>query len=99
MTMGGFGETVRELRDIRGYTQSQLAEMSGVSRHTISDIESGACDPQASTLTAVLNAMGMELRIGPIPVKPMKANTYGYDVKGYYLERHPREGGWWNGKV
>ena len=97
--MEGFGETVRELRGIRGYTQAQLAEMSGVSRHTISDIESGACDPQASTLAAVLRAMGMELRIGPVPMKPMESSTYDYDVMGYYLERHPAEEGWWDGKV
>lgn len=97
--MRQFGDTIRELRDLRGYTQAQLAEMSGVSRHTICDIESGTCDPQASTLMAVLNAMGMELRIGPIPMAPIGTRAYDYDVKAYYLERHPEEGGWWDGKV
>lgn len=35
------GETIREIREKRGYNQEQLAEIMKVSRTTISKIESG----------------------------------------------------------
>lgn len=35
------GETIREIRENRGYNQEQLAEIMRVSRTTISKIESG----------------------------------------------------------
>ena len=35
------GETIREIREKRGYSQEQLAEIMKVSRTTISKIESG----------------------------------------------------------
>ena len=38
---------VREARNVRGLSQSELAEMVGVSRNTISSIETGAFNPTA----------------------------------------------------
>lgn len=35
------GETIREIREKKGYNQEQLAEIMNVSRTTISKIESG----------------------------------------------------------
>lgn len=39
--MRTMGERVRETREERGYTQKKLAELSGLSQTTISDIERG----------------------------------------------------------
>jgi transcriptional regulator with XRE-family HTH domain len=35
------GETIRKVREKRGYNQEQLAEIMGISRSTISKIEGG----------------------------------------------------------
>lgn len=44
------GEKVKELRDRRGWNQSQLADKSGVPQTTISNIEKLGTDPTAKTL-------------------------------------------------
>lgn len=41
-----FGKKVRELREIKGYTQEELAKMIGVSLKTISRYESGESKPR-----------------------------------------------------
>ena len=41
-----FGKKVRELREIKGYTQGELAEKIGVSLKTISRYESGESKPR-----------------------------------------------------
>ena len=49
-------ENVRHLRTSRGYTQEQMAKLSGLPRATWSNLESGAANP---TLTVV----AMTLRV------------------------------------
>ena len=97
--MQGIAEKIRDLRSSHNYTQNDLAQISGVSRHTISDIESDSCDPQVSTLTAVLAALGMEIRIGPIPMKPARASSSEFDIKAYIYERYPVKEDGWNGTI
>jgi transcriptional regulator with XRE-family HTH domain len=44
---------IRAARALIGWTQSDLAEASGVSHISIKNIERGATDPRASTLAAM----------------------------------------------
>jgi transcriptional regulator with XRE-family HTH domain len=57
------GKMVRERRRILGIDQKTAAELSGISVHTFSDIESGKGNPSVKVLAAVLDALGLELRI------------------------------------
>ncbi len=57
------GKIVRERRRILGIDQKTAAELSGISVHTFSDIESGKGNPSVKVLVAVLDALGLELRI------------------------------------
>ena len=57
------GKQVRQRRRILGIDQKTAAELSNVSVHTLSDIESGKGNPSIKVLTAVLDALGLELQI------------------------------------
>jgi transcriptional regulator with XRE-family HTH domain len=54
---------MRDRRRVLGIDQKTAAELSGVSVHTISDIESGRGNPSVKVLAAILDALGLELRI------------------------------------
>jgi transcriptional regulator with XRE-family HTH domain len=54
------GRLIAILRTARGWSQSALARASGVKRGSISEYESGAKTPDASTLERLLAAMGFE---------------------------------------
>jgi len=49
-------------------TQRQLAEASGIAQSTIARIESGAADPQFSTVERLLAAVGLEMRTRIEPI-------------------------------
>lgn len=57
------GELIRDRRRILGIDQKTAAELSNVSVHTLSDIESGKGNPSVKVLAAVLDVLGLELRI------------------------------------
>ena len=52
---------VKQYRKAARMTQSQLAERSGVSRQTISDIETGKHDPTISVALLLARAMGVKV--------------------------------------
>ena len=56
-------ETLKASRKMLRMSQRQLAEMTGISRQTISRYENGSGDPTYE-LQRLLNAMGLELRVG-----------------------------------
>ncbi|MFC1462791.1 helix-turn-helix domain-containing protein [Verrucomicrobiota bacterium] len=57
------GQLVRERRVLLGIDQRDLSQISGVSIHTISDIEAGKGNPTVATLSRILDALGMELHV------------------------------------
>ena len=57
------GEMIKKRRVLLGIDQRDLSQISGVSIHTISDIEAGKGNPTAATLDRILDALGMELHI------------------------------------
>ncbi len=55
------GRRVRALRDARNLTLAELADLSGVSRSTISLIERGETSPTAAILNKLADALGVAL--------------------------------------
>jgi transcriptional regulator with XRE-family HTH domain len=55
------GQRIRQLRESRGMTQSQLQARSRVSRSYLSRIESGQMTPSLGTLEKIAEALGVGL--------------------------------------
>jgi transcriptional regulator with XRE-family HTH domain len=66
------GEQIRELRRVRGLTQSELAEKSGLATNTLSLIERGLSSPTVSTLQKIASALGIDINnlFSPMSVRP-----------------------------
>jgi transcriptional regulator with XRE-family HTH domain len=56
-----YGTFVRAVRESRGLTQHDLAEVSGIAQTNISAIENGRRTPSADTLNRLVVACGFEL--------------------------------------
>ena len=57
------GESIREIREKKGYNQEQLAEIMKVSRTTISKIESGKFNCSMDYLSKFSWFLGFEFKI------------------------------------
>ena len=57
-----FGQRILELRKLKGYTQSELAEMIDVEVVTISRIENGSRFPKKETLQNIANVFNVEIK-------------------------------------
>ncbi|UVC08985.1 helix-turn-helix transcriptional regulator [Rhizobium sp. TH2] len=55
------GAIIRELRRTRGLTQAQLADRSGRTLDTISQLERGVNSPSLDTLMAISNGLSMTM--------------------------------------
>ena len=53
------GGRLRAARVLRGWTASQVADRAGISRTTLSAVESGAPSPAIGTYLKVLGVLGM----------------------------------------
>jgi uncharacterized Tic20 family protein/DNA-binding XRE family transcriptional regulator len=60
MNQPDLGLKVTELRQVKGFTQEQLAEQCEVSPRTIQRIESGEVDPRAYTLQCLSTALDFD---------------------------------------
>lgn len=49
--------SIKQLREIRGHTQRQLAELSGVPRPTVATLESGSANPTLAVLVRIAGAL------------------------------------------
>lgn len=56
----GFGELIREQRDRKGLSQTQLAELAGVSFSVISRMERGETVGRADTIAKVTGALKLD---------------------------------------
>lgn len=52
---------MKERRKILALSQNDLAEMAGVSLATIKDIERGSGNPSLSTVSRIVDVLGMEI--------------------------------------
>jgi len=66
-TVENIGQRIRQLRESRGKTQSQLQARSRVSRSYLSRIESGQMTPSLGTLEKISEALGVGLNRFFIP--------------------------------
>lgn len=66
----GLGTTLKALRKMRGMTQQQVSEATGLSRTSITNIESGRQAVSFENLEKIARALGFEPRMRFIPVKP-----------------------------
>jgi len=55
------GRRLQELRDEHGLSQTQLADMAGIGRPHLSQIENGAVAARIDTLYALARALDMKL--------------------------------------
>lgn len=86
-----YSSPVLFLRALRGtllMSQAVLAQRSGIPRSHIAAIESGAIDPQLSTLKRLFDAMYCDMLILP---KPRRRPT---DVIGERIVEHGRRWPW-----
>lgn len=71
MQLSDIGSLLREARRKAKLSQEQLAQPLGMSRATISAIESGRCEEIGFTkLAALLDILGLEITVGPRKVRP-----------------------------
>ena len=54
-------EVIKARRKVLGISQQDLAEMSGVSLPTVKDIERGLANPSLSTISKLLDVLGMKI--------------------------------------
>ncbi len=59
--MDGVAERIKAERRLKGWSQKDLAEESGVNQDTISGVESGRHEPRPSTLRKLAAALGVEV--------------------------------------
>lgn len=62
------GEIIKARKE-KKISQRELEELSGVKQPVIARMESGATDPQLSTIVKILSSLGMKLAIEPIRKK------------------------------
>jgi transcriptional regulator with XRE-family HTH domain len=62
--MKAIGEAIKERRGVLSVTQRELAEIAGVGINTLTKIERGEANPSLKTLQSILNALGLEMKIG-----------------------------------
>lgn len=77
-TAARVGPRLRMARQVRGFSQQQLAGMAGVSRQAVSAVESGLSDPSLRVALALSRALGMTVDelFGPAipePAVPVRA--------------------------
>lgn len=68
-----FGRQLRELRQQRGFTQSSLARLLGISRSTLSEVENGKYIPPVEVVVWVLKELN---------TSPQEWRKYGIEVEG-----------------
>ncbi|HEY8025218.1 MAG TPA: helix-turn-helix transcriptional regulator [Burkholderiaceae bacterium] len=67
--MSNIIQSLIKAREARGWTQTKLSEAAGVSRMTLSRIESGRFDPRLSSLQVIARAMGLEIMVVPAALR------------------------------
>ena len=59
----GLRKTIKALRRMRGYTQLELARLSGMERTSITNIERGNQTLNVQTVNAIANALGYRVEV------------------------------------
>jgi len=73
-----FASRLQTLRERAGFTQYRLAQLSGVSKQTLSRLEMGTTQPSWDTVQALARGLGVEVgafaieSAAPVPVEPAR---------------------------
>ncbi|MCP1317291.1 helix-turn-helix transcriptional regulator [Vreelandella lionensis] len=60
------GQVLRQLRrDVLGMSQTQYADLVGISRRTLSDLEAGKASPTVALLNQVFRPLGLQVGLLP----------------------------------
>ena len=70
------GSAVRAVRRERGLTQAGAAALAGVSRKWLSDVENGKSGAEVGLLLRLLDVLGYEVELHPVPVAEFDLNAY-----------------------
>jgi y4mF family transcriptional regulator len=62
--MKTIGQAIKERRGVLNITQRELAEIAGVGINTLTKIERGEANPSLGVLGRILDALGLEIKIG-----------------------------------
>jgi transcriptional regulator with XRE-family HTH domain len=88
----GIGQRLREERQLRGWSQRDLARETGVNPDTISGIETEQHEPRPSTLRKLAEGLGLEVRdffaepALPKAVAPREAEQLDHDHAAMLLQ-------------
>ena len=72
-----FGDTIRKIREYRGFTQEEIVELTGISRSTLVEIEKG----RRSLLGLNGLRLCVVLEISPDMLAEMAFKNWKYPVK------------------
>ena len=90
--MDGIGQRLREERQLRGWSQRDLARETGVNPDTISGIETEQHEPRPSTLRKLAEGLGLEVRdffaepALPKAEAPREAGQLDHDLAAMLLQ-------------
>jgi len=59
------GVVVAHARKLRGYSQQEFADIAGVGRRFVSDLENGKATVQLGKILQVLTALGLDIEVKP----------------------------------
>jgi len=82
--MSGFAENLRQIRDARGLTQSELADRMGVAQAFISQLETGRRRPSPALIGRIATALDVDAAVltKGEEVSEVKANELFRKLKG-----------------
>ena len=72
MDQNNIAMNLRRLREAKGYTQEEMANMAGISRVAYRNIESGKSTPKVSTLQNIALGAGIKLQDLFVSVRTME---------------------------
>ena len=65
MSAEQLGQVRRDRRKLARITQKDLADLSGLAVHTLSDLESGKGNPTFEVISRVCAVLGLEIQVVP----------------------------------
>jgi transcriptional regulator with XRE-family HTH domain len=66
------GDLLKQRREVARISQKNLSELTALSVHTISDIESGRGNPTLEVLHRLCTCLGLEIALRPRIIHPTK---------------------------
>jgi transcriptional regulator with XRE-family HTH domain len=89
LTARSLARNLKQLREMRGWSQQQFAEFSGVPRPTIANLESGEGNPTLNVLLRIASALGAslerlisdtEIRLERVAVEELPVRQFGQSI-------------------